>query len=209
MEQFPPNNAKAKQGAQREPKKVERVTSADAIRRKRPLNKKFKDVFFSGDAKSTGEYVVLSVIVPMIRDMIFEAGQAAIERIVYGESRGRRRFGPPSGAQGVVNYNRMHTRDPADDRPPTGRPSRSARARHNFDEIILSSRSEAEEVIDQMFDIVSRFDEASVSDLYELVGLEQSHVDQKWGWTDLRGASVTRVRSGGYLIDLPEPEPLS
>jgi len=40
-----------------------------------------------------------------------------------------------------------------------------------------------------------------------LVGLAATHTDNKWGWTDLSGAGVSRIR-GGYLLDLPEPEPL-
>lgn len=207
---FPPNSEKSKQGAPREPKKVERVTSADAVRRKRPLGKKFKDVFFGGDARTAGEYVMLSVIIPAIKDTLVEAGQAAIEKMIYGESRsGRRR---PSGGTGYVSYNRMGgpVRDPADDRPPMGRSiSRRARARHDFDEIVLSTRSEAEEVLDRMFDLLSKYETVSVSEMYELVGLESSHTDHKWGWTSLTGASVERVRTGGFLLDLPEPEALS
>jgi hypothetical protein len=85
--------------------------------------------------------------------------------------------------------------------------SRRARARHDFDEIVLETRGEADEVIDQLYEIVSRYDSATVADLYELVGLASTHTDNKWGWTDLRGAGVTRVRSG-YLLDIPEPRPL-
>lgn len=85
--------------------------------------------------------------------------------------------------------------------------SRQARARHNFDEIVLDQRSEAEDVIDRLFDLVSRYESASVADLYELVGLSSVHTDNRWGWTDLTGAGVSRIR-GGYLLDLPEPEPL-
>lgn len=208
---FPPNSEKSKAGGSPEPKKVERVTSADAIRRKKPLGKQFRETFFGGDGRSVLQYVAFSVAIPAIKDLLAEMGQAAIEKLIFGESRtGRRRYGaPPSGAQGHVSYNRMHTRDPADDRPPMGSPSRRARARHDFDEIILNTRTEAEEVIDRLFDLVSRYDVASVSDLYELVGLESNHTDHKWGWSDMRGASVERVRSGGYLLDLPEPEPLS
>jgi hypothetical protein len=54
---------------------------------------------------------------------------------------------------------------------------------------------------------VSRYESASVADLYELVGLSSVHTDNRWGWTDLTGAGVSRIR-GGYLLDLPEPEPL-
>lgn len=85
--------------------------------------------------------------------------------------------------------------------------SRQARAQHNFDEIVLQSRTEAEEVVDRLFEVVSRYGSASVADLYELVGLSSTHTDNKWGWDDLQGAGVSRVR-GGFLLDLPEPEPL-
>jgi hypothetical protein len=85
--------------------------------------------------------------------------------------------------------------------------SRMARSRHDFDEIVLQSRTEAEEVIDRLFDLVSRYDTATVADLYELVGIQGSHTDHKWGWTDLRGADVSRTRDG-YLLDLPDPIPL-
>jgi hypothetical protein len=84
--------------------------------------------------------------------------------------------------------------------------SRQARSRHNFDEIVLDQRAEAEEVIDRLFDVVNRYESATVADLYELVGLSSTHTDNNWGWTDLTGAGVSRIR-GGYLLDLPEPEP--
>jgi hypothetical protein len=72
---------------------------------------------------------------------------------------------------------------------------------------VLDQRAEAEEVIDRLFDVVSRYGSASVADLYELVGLDSTHTDHKWGWEELTGAGVSRIR-GGYLLDLPEPEPL-
>ena len=85
--------------------------------------------------------------------------------------------------------------------------SRRARSQHDFDEVILDSRVEAEEVIDKLYEVVSRYGSATVMDLYELVGLPSSHTDNKWGWTSLRGAGVSRAH-GGYLLDLPEPQPL-
>ena len=85
--------------------------------------------------------------------------------------------------------------------------SRRARASHDFDEIILASRVEAEEVIDRLFDLVSRYESATVADLYEMVGVTGNFTDDKWGWTNIRGAGVTRVRNG-FLLDLPRPEPL-
>jgi hypothetical protein len=210
MEEFPPNSKKAQEGS-REGPRVERVTSADAVRRKRSLGKQFKETFISGDAKTAWHHVLLNVLIPSGQDMFAEAWHAAVDKMIYGEHRSGRRRGygsaPPSGATGYINYRGMSQQD---DRPPMPRGiSRRARARNDFDEIILASRSEAEEVLDRLFEVISRYEEASVADLYELTGLESSHTDHKWGWTDLRGASVARVRSGGYLLNLPDPEPLN
>ena len=85
--------------------------------------------------------------------------------------------------------------------------SRRARASHDFDEVILQSRAEAEEVIDNLYEVVSQYGAASVADLYQLVGITASHQDTKWGWTELRGTGVSKVRHG-YLLDLPQPVPL-
>jgi hypothetical protein len=141
----------------------------------------------------------------MAREAIIEAVREGIEKLVRGDSY-RRRNSPTSGAQGYVSYNRMGSRT----MPPREEPralSRGARARHDFDDIVLPSRAEAEQVIERMFDIVGRYDTATVSDLYELVGIRGTHVDNKWGWSDMRGAGVVRVRDG-FLLELPDVQPM-
>ena len=85
--------------------------------------------------------------------------------------------------------------------------SRRARGSHDFADIILATRVEAEEVIDKLFSLVSQYEQATVGDLYEMLGVERSFTDEKWGWDDLRGAGVSRI-SSGYLLDLPRPIPL-
>lgn len=79
---------------------------------------------------------------------------------------------------------------------------------HDFSDIILASRADAEEVLDRLRDLVSQYDVATVNDLYDLVGLTGEFTDDKWGWTDLRTASVRVVR-GGYLLNLPRTQPIT
>lgn len=205
--EFPPNSDKAKLGEGEEirEKKVEQVTAAPARRRKRGLGKQFKSVFFGGDAKTALQYGIYEVVVPGIKEMIVDFGRDTLERLVMGQSR-RQRNAPTSGPGGYVSY-QNYARHPMGSQ--TSRTmSRAARVRHNFDEIVLESRQEAEDVLDRLFELVDRFGSASVADLYELVGVRATHADQKWGWEDLRGSTPTRIR-GGYLVDLPEPEPLN
>lgn len=204
MESFPPNSRKAETRAPE--KRVERVTSADAVRRKRPLGKQFSRTFIGGDARTAFEYMVVNVLVPAAKEAIVEAASSGFEKLIYGDTRPKRNRmgGPSSGPLGYVSYNRQPNREPVG--PPQPRMlSQRARTRHDFDDIVISSRQEAEEVIDRLFDLISKYNSATVADLYELTGLQSSHTDHKWGWTDLRGATVGRVRGGGYLLELPEP----
>jgi hypothetical protein len=203
---YPPNSEASKRRAQEEDKNIKRVTSGDPIRRRKPLRKQFSETFIAGDLKSTSQYVMFDVMIPAAKDLIVETFERGLEKLFFGDSRRRGGTTPPqSGPTGIVSYNRyaMQSRQTG----PQRTMSRMARSRHDFDEVVLQSRTEAEEVIDRLFEVVSRYGSASVADLYELVGISGTHVDNKWGWTDLRGAGVSRVR-GGYLLDLPEPQPL-
>ena len=207
--EFPSNSTKQRRSVRsEEPKKIERVVEGEVLRRKKPLGKRITETFVGGDAKGVWGYVMLDVLVPAAKDTIADAFSQGIERMLFGESRPHSRRGGYRGGgnNGYVSYNRYA---PSSMRREEPRPSMSRRARasHDFDEIILATRVDAEEVIDRLFDLVSRYESATVADLYEMVGVSGNYTDDKWGWTDIRGAGVTRVRNG-YLLDLPRPEPL-
>jgi hypothetical protein len=209
MQDFPANSQKAKETiGPREP--IERVTSAETVRRKKGLGRQFKETFIVGDARSSMEYVIFHVLIPSAKDMMFDAVESGLQRYFFGEGAKPRRGGGPPGYSGLgrVNYSGMsQSTNPKPSQPRML--SRSSRARHDFDDLIIPSRQEAEEVIDRLFDILSRDGMVTVAHLYELTGIQSSHTDMKWGWTELRGAKAARLRQGGFLLDLPEPEPLS
>ena len=201
--EFPPNSETSRHSVP-DGKNLAPVVSGKASRRRKSLRKQFSDTFVAGDARTAVRYVIFDVLLPAAKDMVVEAGSQGIEKLIFGDSRRRGSTPPYSGPTGHISYNRYSSSN----RPsgPQRAISRQARSRHNFDEIVLDQRAEAEEVIDRLFDVVNRYESATVADLYELVGLSSTHTDNKWGWTDLTGAGVSRIR-GGYLLDLPEPEP--
>jgi hypothetical protein len=203
--EFPPNSEASKAG----PPRVNRVTSSDPVRKRKSLRKKFSETFVAGDMKSATQYVVFDILLTAARDMVVESVQGGIEKLFYGDTRKRGSTPPQAGPAGFFNYNRVST-GPVVSRmsSPQRAMSRMARSRHDFDEIVLTSRTEAELVIDQLYEVINRYGTASVADLYELVGINGSHTDQKWGWTDIRGAGVNRVRDG-YLLDLPMPNAIN
>lgn len=216
MENFPSNaNTQKSTAADKEKPRVERVVSGEVIRRKKPLGKRFAETFVGGDAKGVWGYVMMDVLVPAAKDMAADAVSQGIERMLFGEARSTsRRTGARPGSNtnfGHFRYDRQSSGGGSafgsrreDPRPSL---SRQARTMHDFNEIILATRVEAEEVIDQLFTLVDQYNSASVADLYELVGITGNWTDRKWGWTSLTGAGVERIRNG-YLLDLPRPEVL-
>lgn len=204
--EFPSNSRK--QTPEPEAKKIVKVTEGDVVRRKKPLGKKFAETFAGGDARATAGYVLLEVLVPAAKDMIADAVSQGVERMIFGEARsaGRRTGARPANytSYGSANKYSNNYRAPRD-APPN--PSRRSRATHNFDEIILPTRFEADAVIDGLFELISKYELATVADLYGIVGVTGDYTDEKWGWTDIRGIGVKRVREG-YLLDIPKPEPL-
>ena len=211
MQDFPANSAKARARSegphpQGPPERVEQVTSAEASRRKRGVGRQFKQTFIGGTARGAIDYVFADVIVPAIRDLMFESFRDGMEKWVYGDSRIRRNrtLGDRYSDVGHVNYQGMST---TTRRPPTSPRtiSSQSRSRQTFDEVVIRSRVEAEEVLDRMFDTLSRFGVVKVAELYEMTGIRSDHTDHKWGWTSLRGAKVATLRDGTYLLDLPEP----
>lgn len=213
MQDFPANSAKARARSEgpklsEQPEKIERITSADAIQRKRGLGRQFKDTFIEGSARMAFDYMVTDIVVPAVRDLLFDALQGGLDRVIYGESRIRRGRSSPSSyptSTAHVDYRGISSNRA----PQTARTlSQQSRARHDFGEIVLQSRQDAEDVIDRMFDVLARYGSVPVSTLYALTGIQASHTDEKWGWTSLAGAKAARQRNGGFLLDLPDPEPL-
>lgn len=208
MEQFP-SNSKRPERAHEEPKRVERVVQGEVVRRKTPLGRRMTQNLIGGDAQSVWGYVIGEVLIPAGQDMFLDAIRGGFERLILGDSaagraRGRTRAGLSSRTDyhGISNRGRTGYRD-----EPRREISHRGRATHSFDEIILQTRVEGEEVLNQLDHLIDKYDAATVSDLYELLGLSGNYTDQKWGWTDLRGASVSHVR-GGYLLNMPKPEPV-
>jgi hypothetical protein len=209
MENFPSNSREPRLVKDEKPqeKVVLKVIEGGVVRRKKPLGTRLPETFFGGDTKGVFEYVIADVLIPAWQDMVADAVTEGIQRMVFGESRPvNRRVGhrpdPRTGPNNATNYNRYSRRE--EPRPTL---SRRARATHDFDEIVLPTRSEALDVISHLEMIIDRYEATSVKDLYDLVGEDANYTDEKWGWTDLSSATVRRV-SNGYVLSLPKTEAL-
>lgn len=200
-----PSNSKSSQG--KDEKKIESVVKNRVSTRKKPLGKRFMETFIAGNPKQVAEYVFFEVMLPAAKDMISDAFSQAVDKYLYPDGRSPSRRGSRPGLGGFVSYNRFSQPSSPLRREEERRPSRSSHGVHNFEEIVLETRPEAEAVTDGLFEIVSKYGQTSVADLCELVGITADPVAHKWGWTDLQGMGIRRI-SNGYLLDMPKPDPL-
>lgn len=188
---------------EREP--IEKMIEGKVISRKQPIWKRFTRSMIADDVGNVGEYILTDVVIPATKNLIVDMVGQSIERVLFGTSRGRVRRSPLGmSLRDQVNYSGRYSGD----REPTRRPmSREARARHDFNEIVLENRTEAIEVLEAMVARIVRYGAVTVADLYDFVGTTGSFADQRWGWSDLTTADVRQV-PGGFLLDLPAPEPI-
>lgn len=214
------NSNKKKKGAPREftdeaiegipqgPKKVESVVEGRVTRKKTSWWKKLGSAMTADDTRGVGGYVLEEILIPAFKSMVYEAITGGTERAIFGEVRGRA-LGSSAFRGGGTNYSKISTGrvNRAVEEPRSRTVSSRARKAHNFDEITIESRVEAQEVLERLSDLVEQYGTATVADLYELVDLDSNFVDAKWGWDNLSTARSVKVR-GGYFLDLPRPEPL-
>lgn len=201
-----PSNSK-KEAAAKMPKKFEKVVTGSVKKQKKGIGRKVTETFLEDDTSSVGNYIFWDVLIPavksMVCDMVGWGGMA--EMLLFGSTKGTRTR--RDGGKSYTNYGGYSSPGPGPARGHNDRTarelSRANRASHNFDDIVLETRGEAEEVLSHLVDQTIDYGEASVSDFYDLLGYESNFTDEKYGWYDLRDATVQRVR-GGYLIRLPK-----
>lgn len=199
MEDYKSNSKRSKVEAQNQEreKKVEKVVTGKVVTKKKTGLRKFADEFISEDARNVKSYVFGEVLIPAIKKAISDIVTDGIDMILYGESR---KGGKRSSADRVSyrNYYDRDTRPVRDDR---------GASRYSYDDIVLDSRGEAEDVLARMDELMDTYGLVRVADLYDLVGITGNYTDNKYGWTNIRSATIVRVRDG-YMIKMPRAVPI-
>lgn len=199
MEEFKPNSHRSKE--EKQEKKIEKVVSGTVKPKKKSEIQKFADVFIQEDVNNVGSYILQDILVPAVKKAICDIVKNGIDMILYGETGGTKKKSPSSN----VSYRSYYERDGERDRDRYASRNRNS---YSYDDIVIDNRGEAEEVLSRMDELIDTYGLASVADFYELVGVTGNYTDNKYGWTDIRNASVVRVRDG-YIIKLPKALPLN
>ena len=201
MEEFPSNSNKSKETRQPE-KHVEKVVSGTAKTRKRSSAQKLTDIFVPGDVENVKHYILTDVIVPAVKKAIVDVVSDGINMLMYGESGARK---SSNGIASKISYQKMF--DDRQGENHTRYSSIRTRTGYSYDNIVLESRGEAEDVLTRMDELLATYGMVSVADMYDLCGVTPQYTDNKYGWTNIRNAQIVRIRDG-YVIKMPKPMPL-
>lgn len=184
-----------------EKKKVDKPV-AKAVKTKKSPGRSLVESFVTDDLPAVKDYLIFDVLIPATKNAISDLITSGVDMLLFGESSGRRSSNRYSTNQKVSYSNYYRT---------SGNSIKSApvtRERYSYDDVVLGTRGEAEQVLGSMYDILDEYEMVSIADLYDLVGLESRYTDNKYGWTDLSGSRVERTRDG-YYIHLPRTRVLN
>ena len=67
----------------------------------------------------------------------------------------------------------------------------------------FTTRYEAATILAAMTQHCNTYGQVTLADYYELIGQIPTNVDDDYGWTDLSGATISEIESGGYTIHMP------
>lgn len=200
---YPSNLFDAKTKSQeKEKKKIEKVITGDATKQKRTAYKKVGDFI-----KTDGKDILLSLledkIIPSLKSLIYDAFTGGMNMLLYKDDKGN------TSTPFFLNTNRInygsffYSNNPVSNKIS---PRRTATI-STVDDILFSTKSDADIVLAQLVDLIEMYGFASVSDYYELTGFVGAHTDERYGWSDLSTASIKRVKNG-WAISFPRVTPI-
>ena len=177
-------------------KKFEKATTGKVVAKEKNDIQKVASMFIAEDLRTVRDHIIKDVAIPSLKNVIVDLVWKSINMVMFGDDRPRTPSGTNYANTSRVSYNQYSIR--------SANPARPAAAPINYQDVIFSSRGDADEVLNQMVDALGTYGNVSVADFYDLVGMTANYTDNKYGWYDIRNAYVQAV-SGGYVIKLPKP----
>lgn len=168
--------------------------------RKQGLLKRFARYIIEDTIESARERTFSDIVIPGVKTLIFDTATEVLDLMLFGGSSNiskgsKRRSDSRRSTQ--TSYSKYYE---AKNNRSSDRSYRSVTVEP--DDIILDTRREAMDVLNELDEMIHQYGQASIADFYDIVGVTAEWTDNKYGWTSLRDAGVRPVRDG-FLIILP------
>ena len=183
---------------EKEEKVVSPVVKGKVEVKKKSFVKRVVDAFVGEDVGDVKSYLIYDVTVPAVKNLLMDLVSNGVSMMLFGDTVRRRGNVNRVGSSSYVNYGSY-----SNDRHYNERYSRpNRRATHDFGDILFETRQDAEGVLGTLVDFTEIYGQATVSDLYDLIGKTSEYTDRGYGWKALGSSRVVRARDG-YILDLP------
>lgn len=176
--------------------KVAKLETYDiAVKTKKPnkMTKIAKSVI-AEDARNVGSYILLDVLIPALKKLVVDIVENGITALIYGQDAPVRRSG---STKQKVSYNDAYVSSSLNRTRASELRNRSV---YDMDDILFETRGEADMLLEDLKDAVSRYRSVSIGDLRSALKLPTTNTDWNYGWTDLGSAEVVRNRDGYSII---------
>lgn len=158
---------------------------------KKPVKKEsvFSKIFTAEDARNVKSYLIYDILIPKIRETVDKMITEGSHMIFLGSPDAK-------SADTTRSYTKYY-------RSESGR-SAYDRSAYDIRTPKFYKEIEANDVLDQLEDVLDRCGLVRVADLYDLMGWNFNYTDNNYGWRDLRTARIVRERDQ-YILKLPRP----
>ena len=193
-------------------KEHKKVVTGNPTLKKKSVGKRIKETFVTEDLGDITRYLLEDIIIPTVKDCISDAVSSAVDMALFGSPRKTKTLKSNSGFTSYSNFYNKGSQTQYNQKDT----QKVSRTNVDIEHILFSdadysrsgqAKQEAENVLFRLNDLLLEYQIASLSDLYDAIGVTSQYTDEKWGWKDLSKAGIKRVKEG-YILVLPKPIPL-
>lgn len=190
------------QNSEKPKKKFEKVVTGKVTMKEQSDIQKLASSFLAEDLKTVRDRIITEYALPMLKNGLYSILSSAFSIALFGEDQSR---------SNNSNYSR-NSRNSYDGYYKQSNQNRGMGPRNSaatsWQEAVMDTRADAEEVLSQMKTAICDYGQVSVGDFYDLMGTTHNYTDNNYGWYDLDAAWIKAV-AGGYQINFPKPTPLN
>jgi hypothetical protein len=190
-------------------KELKKIVDNQPKKRKRNLFSRLVSGILGPEGISgIGQYVAEEILVPAVKNIVVDAVTSGVNMVMYGENKPRPSGHPHQSTNRTTyrpntNYTSRYTsRQPEPAERTVARP-----ARYGIEEYVIEDRFDASHVLTTLTENADMYDNVSVADYYDLIGVPSQYTDNTYGWTidSIVRATIVPIR-GGYIIKFPPVE---
>lgn len=210
MTDYSSNSHKSKELAEQKEtkapeKKIEKIVTHE-VKVERSMINRLASLFFETDIGTVKDYVIEDVFFPKMKELVFSLFTDGLNMLLFQGKKPTTTRNPNSYSVTPirVSYNRCYDQS----KPESSTVTPKVKSWFNPEEIIFEDYADAQNVLDNMKDILEESDAVSIAEFSEMTGVEFKWTGVNFGWTSLKGVSIEPTSDGRWYLKMPRPKPL-